>query len=191
MAENNAGPKLNKPEAYDPAHVPMTEEFDRAKWTLPPLGVVGIALVIIAVVVGIFAWRLQPQPVASGTIDDVFAVSMPDGTVMAAIKVTFSNIGSGRPLYIRSMKAKLVSSSGEKEDEAASPVDFDRYFQAFPALKAHVDQPLKVETRVPAGLKTEGSIIVTFPVSLDEFNSRKSLSVTIQPYDQKALVISK
>jgi hypothetical protein len=191
MAEDNAAPKLNKPQDYDPAHVPMTEEFDRAKWTLPPLGVVGIALVIIAVVVGIFAWRLQPQPVASGSIDDVFGVSTPDNHTMAAIKVTFSNIGRGRPLYIRSMKAKLVSSSGEYEDEAASPVDFDRYFQAFPPLKAHVDQPLKVETRVPVGMKTDGSIIVAFPVSLDEFNSRKSLSVTIQPYDQKALVISK
>jgi hypothetical protein len=192
MAENNhAAAKVNKPEAYDPAHVPMTEEFDRAKWTLPPLGVVAIALVAVMVIVGVMAWRMQPKPIASGTIDDVFAVATADGKTMAAVKITFSNIGSGRPLWIRNLKAKAVTSSGEYQDDAASAVDFDRYFQAFPALKQHVDQPLKVETRVPAGQKTQGSIIVAFPVSVDEFNSRKSLSVTIEPYDQKPLVITK
>jgi hypothetical protein len=194
MAENNAAAKKPTPPAqqpYDPAHVPMTEEFDRAKWTLPPLGVVGIALVVIAIVVGVIAWRMTPKPVASGSIDDVFAVATPDGKTMAAIKVTFSNVGSGRPLWIRNLKAKVKTASGEYEDIAASVVDFDRYFQAFPALKEHVQQPLKVETRVPAGQQTQGSIIVAFPITPDEFNNRKSLSVTIEPYDQKPLVIEK
>jgi hypothetical protein len=189
--DNRAAAKVNKPdENYDRGQVPMTEEMDSAKWTLPPLGVVAIVLVVIAVVVGVIAWRMQAQPVAAGSIDDVFAVATPDGKTMAAIKVTFSNVGNGRPLWIRGMKVKAVTSSGEYEDEAASAVDFDRYFQAFPPLKAHVDQPLKVETRVPAGLKTQGSIIVAFPVTPDEFNARKSLAVIIEPYDQKPLVIS-
>jgi hypothetical protein len=167
----------------------MTEEFDSARWTLPPLGIVAIVLVVIAVVVGLIAWSMQPKPIASGTIDEVFAVPSQDGKTMAAIKVTFSNVGSGRPLWIRNIKANVATASGNYEDEAASAVDFDRYFQAFPALKEHVQQPLKVETRVPAGLKTQGSIIVSFPVTPDEFNSRKSLTVTIEPYDQKPLVI--
>jgi hypothetical protein len=85
-----------------------------------------------------------------------------------------------------------VTSSGEHEDDnPASAVDFDRYLQAFPALKEHVDQPLKVETKVPAGLETKGSMIVAFPIPVDEFNQRKSLTVTIEPYDQKPLVITK
>jgi hypothetical protein len=94
-------------------------------------------------------------------------------------------------LWVKALRAKAVTSSGEYEDEAANAVDFDRYFQAFPTLKAHVDQPLRVETRVPAGLQTQGSLIVSFPVSVDEFNARKSLTVTIDPYDQKPLVITK
>ena len=146
---------------------------------------------MVAVIVGVVAWTLQPKPQAAGSIDDVFAVATPDGKTMATIKVTFSNVGNGRPLYIRNIKAKTVTSSGEYEDEAANAVDFDSYFQAFPPLKEHSEQPLKVETRVPAGLKTQGSVIVAFPVPVDEFNNRKSLSVTIEPYDQKALVISK
>jgi hypothetical protein len=178
-------------EDYDRGQVPMTEEMDSARWTLPPLGIVAIALVAIAVIVGVIAWQLQPKPVASGKIDDVFAVATQDGRTMAAIKVTFSNVGSGRPLWIRNLKAKVTTASGDHEDEAASAVDFDRYFQAYPALKEHVDQPLKVETRVPAGLQAQGSIIVAYPISVDEFNNRKSLTVTIEPYDQKPLVITK
>jgi hypothetical protein len=196
MAEDNASakpnkPPDNKPPDYDPAHVPMSEEFDRAKWTLPPLGVVAIALVVIAVVVGLVAWQMQPKPVASGSIDDVFAVAMADGKTMAAIKITFSNVGNGRPLWIRNIKAKVKTASGEYEDDAGSAVDYDRYFQAFPALKEHVTEPLKVETRVPAGQQKQGSIIVAFPITPDEFNSRQSLAVTIEPYDQKPLVITK
>lgn len=178
-------------ENYDRGQVPMTEEMDSARWTLPPLGVVAIALVAIAVIVGVIAWRLQPKPMASGSIDDVFAVTTQDGKTMAAIKVTFSNVGNGRPLWIRNLKAKVATASGEYEDEGASAVDFDRYFQAYPALKEHVDQPLKVETRVPAGLQAHGSIIVAYPIPVDEFNNRKSLTVTIEPYDQKPLVITK
>src|ERR1700756_803465 len=96
--KKQAAAKANEPQAYDPPHVPMTEEFDRAKWTLPPLGVVAIALVAVMVIVGVMAWRMQPKPVSSGTIDDVVAVATQDGKTMAAINVTFSNIGSGRPL---------------------------------------------------------------------------------------------
>jgi len=191
MSEKDQARVRPPQETYDAGHVPITEEMDSAKRTLPPLGVVAIALVVIAVVVALIAWKLQPKPMAAGTIDEVFAVATPDGKTMATIKVTFSNVGSGRPLWIRNLKAKTVTSSGEYEDEAASAVDFDRYFQAFPTLKAHVDQPLKVETRVPAGLQTQGSLIVAFPIPVEEFNSRKSLSVTIDPYDQKPLVITK
>lgn len=191
MAENNHATAKKANDDYDRGQVPMTEEMDSARWTLPPLGVVAIALVAVAVIVGLVAWRLQPKPVASGNIDDVFGVATQDGRTMAAVKVTFSNVGTGRPLWIRNLKVKVATASGEYEDEGASAVDFDRYFQAYPALKEHVDQPLKVETRVPAGLQAQGSIIVAFPITVDEFNNRKSLTVTIEPYDQKPLVIKK
>lgn len=169
----------------------MTEEMDRPGRTLPPLGVVAIALVVLGLIVGIIAWRTQPKPQAGGSIDDIFAVSTSDGKTMAIVKVTFRNVGQGKPLWVRNLKAKLSTQKGDFEDEAANATDFDRYFQAFPPLKEHAIDPLKVETRVPAGLEAKGSLIFAFDTPLDDFNARKSLSVIIEPYDQKPLVITK
>jgi len=44
---------------------------------------------------------------------------------------------------------------------------------------------------VPGG-RTKGTIIVSFPVSKDDFEKRKSLAVIVEPYDQpKPVVITK
>jgi hypothetical protein len=79
--------------------------------------------------------------------------------------------------------------SHEFSDDAAAPVDFERYFQAFPALKARAIAPLTVETKIPPGTDAQGTIMVSFPMTLDAFNKRKSLTVTVQPYDQRELEI--
>ena len=73
-----------------------------------------------------------------------------------------------------------------------SPADFDRYFQAFPTLKQHALTPLEREAKIDPGGRTEGTIIVAFPVTPDAFATRKSLKVTIQPYFQPVpLVLTK
>ena len=50
------------------------EEMDRAKWTLPPVKPVLIALMLVIIVVGAVAWFNRYQPPASASIDQVFAV---------------------------------------------------------------------------------------------------------------------
>ncbi|MFB3814075.1 MAG: hypothetical protein ACE14L_08175 [Terriglobales bacterium] len=144
--------------------------------------VVGVVLVIIAAIIGIFAYTMRPKPKATGAIDEAYAVALPGDNVLATIRVTFHNVG-GKPLYIRDIKGKLVAEDGnEYTDVAANAVDFDRYFRAFPDLRDHSIQPLKVEARLEPGEQTRGSVVVRFPVTLDAFNARKALSVIIQPY---------
>jgi hypothetical protein len=82
------------------------------------------------------------------------------------------------------MKADLETTDKTYSDDAASASDFDRYFQAFPALKEHALTPLKIEDKIPPGGSTQGTIVVSFPVSQDIFSKRKSLKVSIWPYDQ-------
>jgi hypothetical protein len=95
-------------------------------------------------------------------------------------------------MWIHNMKATLkTEDSQEFSDDAAAPVDFERYFQAFPALKARAIAPLTVETKIPPGAEAKGTIMVSFPIALEAFNKRKALSVTIQPYDQRAIEIKK
>ena len=193
MADENpqaTGPAVQKNADLDAGHVPMSEEFDRAKWTMPPMGVVAIVLAVIAIIVGLVSYGMRPTAAATGSIDEAFAVALPGDNVLATMKVTLNNVG-GKPLWIKNVKAKLATDKGEFEDDAANAVDFERYFLGFPDLRNHSISPLKVETKMSPGEQARGSIIVAFPVTVDQFNNRKSLTVTVVPYDQKAIVIQK
>ena len=174
----------------DAGHIPMGEEFDRAKWTLPPWQPVAIALAIVAVIVLVVVWQLSLKPLAVGSIDDVAAVQLPGDSVLVAVQVTVTNPGK-KALWIHNLKARLKTATGEFSDTAASPVDFERYFQGFPELRAHAIEPLKVETKIAPGATERGMIIVSFPVNKEAFDKRQAISVIIEPYDQRAVVITK
>jgi hypothetical protein len=168
----------------------VPDEIDSAKWSMPPWGVVGVVLLVIFVIIGIVSYLMRPLPKATGTIDAVYAVALPENNVMVTMKININNVG-GKTLYIRNIKLKLATPQGEFSDEAASAVDFPRYFQAFPDLREHTMTAIKVEDTIPPGNQLRGSVIGSFPVSLDQFNTRKSISVTIEPYDQAPFTVTK
>ncbi len=185
-------PGAKKPEVEpDRAHMPWTEEFDKPKWTLPPWQPVVVALVIVAIVAGIVAFLTRSRPPASGGIDDVVAVSVaPGDNVLVAINVSLHNT-TEKPLWIHTLHATLNTAKGDFSDNAASAVDFDRYYQGFPDLKQHALEPLKTETKIPPGGQASGTMIFGFPVTKDEFDQRKSITITVQPYDAPAVVLTK
>ena len=187
MADNKS-PRKPPPRQYDAGHVPITEEFDSAKRTLPAAAPVAIALVVVAIVIGIIAFLFRAKPVAQGGIDAVYfsePASMTNGMVL--LQVTLHNV-SGKTLYIKSITANLKTDQ-DLSDNAASPSDYDRYFIAYPDLKEHSTQPLVVETKIAPGAEQKGSVLVSFPVTKEQFDARKDLNVTIQPYDQNAIVL--
>ena len=183
-------PPVSEPAPSGGMKFDIGEEFGTAKRNLPPAKIVLIGIAVVLVVGGIMVLT-QSLPSSAGSIDDVVGVEVPNqNIVLSAINVTLRN-GGKKAMWIHSMKATLNTDSGEFSDDAASPVDFERYYQAFPALKQHAIEPLKVETKIQPGGEVKGTIMVSFPVAQDAFDKRKSLSVTIQPYDQRAVVITK
>ncbi len=166
------------------------DEFGTAQRNLPPARIVLICIVAIAVVVGILALKERPKPQGAGSIDFVAAAEVPgQNMILAAITLTLRNTAE-KPLWIHTLKAQLATADGKTfEDEAASAVDLDRYFQAFPALKESSEPPLSPETKLLAGAAQRGTIIVGFKVTKEAFDRRKSLTVTIQPYDQVLPVV--
>jgi hypothetical protein len=167
----------------------IAEEFGTAKRNLPPAKILAIVIGAAAVLLGIFAFVARAKPQGGGSIDNIAVVEIPDQhAVMLAINITLRNSGE-KPLWIHDVKAKIATDGGEFTDEAASAVDFDRYFQAFPVLKEHVLGALPPETKLPPGGQAQGTIVVSFPVMKDDFDKRKSLSVMIQPYDQPLPVV--
>jgi hypothetical protein len=172
------------------------DEFGTAKRNLPPPKVLGIGLALILVISAIVIFT-QSRPSSSGSIDEVNAIEIPgQNSVLATINVTIQNNGK-KAIWIHTMNASLETSSPDASgntkftDEAGSPADFERYFQAFPALKEHAIAPLQVETKIQPGNRASGTIMVSFPVTKDVFDKRKSISVTITPYDEIPVTLKK
>ncbi len=167
----------------------IAEEFGTAERNLPPAKIVAIVLGAAAIVLGMFAFVDRAKPQGNGSLDNIAVAEIPDQhAVMAAINVTVHNSGK-KSMWIHDIKAKLTTDGGEFTDEAGSAVDFDRYFQAFPVLKDHALAAIPPETEIPPGGQARGTIVVSFPVTKDDFDKRKSLSVAIQPYDQPLPVV--
>ena len=165
------------------------EEFGTAKRSLPPAKIVAIVLGVAAVFLGIFAFVTRAKPQGNGSVDNIAVAEIPDQhAVMVAVNITLHNSGE-KSLWVHDIKAKVTTDGGEFSDEAASAVDFDRYFQAFPVLKEHALPAIPPETKIPPGGQAQGTVVVSFPITKDDFDKRKSLSVAIQPYDQPLPVV--
>jgi hypothetical protein len=183
----NAGPA---PASDREQRIPVYEEYDKAKWTLPPPKIVGIALLIVGVVLAIVVWTQRPVATSIGSIDDVQVVEPTGGGVLVAINLTVDNKGK-RAFYVHLIKASVKTDKGDWSDDAASAVDYDRYYSAFASLKQNAIPAIKQEDKIPVGGEQKGRIIVSFATTKDDFDHRKSLTVTVDAYDQRPLVITK
>jgi hypothetical protein len=167
------------------------EEYGTAKKNLPPIKIVLIAIGIVAIVAAVAILIQRPHSLATGSITDVSSVDVAgQNIVMVALNVSLQN-RSARTYWIKTIKVSVDTPTGHFDDDAASAVDFDRYFQAFPALKEHALTPLIAETKIAPGASFSGTVVVSFPVTADDFANRKSMSITIQPYDAIPLVLTK
>jgi hypothetical protein len=166
------------------------DEFGTAKRNLPPAGIVFACIAVVAVVIGIFSYVQRSKPQGSGSIDYVNAAEVPDqNMVLVALTVTLRNTGQ-KPLWIHTVKGQLKTADDKTfDDEAASGVDFERYFQGFPALKENSQPPLPPETKVLPGAEQKGTVIFSFPVTKQAFDQRKTIVLNIQPYDQPLPVV--
>jgi hypothetical protein len=170
----------------------IDEEFGTAKKNLPPVKIIGIGIALIGVAWAIAAFVQRPRSTASGAIDEVVSVEIPNqNSVIVAINVAFQNNGT-KPFWIQTIKAEVQTTDNTFSSDAASAVDLDRYYQAFPALKQYAGTPLQREGTIDVGSQAKGTIVVSFPVTPEVFAARKLLRVTIQPYGQPVpLVLTK
>jgi hypothetical protein len=169
----SAGPTIN-----------IGEEYGTAKKNLPPVKIVLIAVGAVLVVVLIASFLKRAKPQATGHLDNVTAIEIPgQSAVLAALTFTLNN-SSDKALYVRELQGSVNTASGDSTAGAVSAVDFDRYFQAFPDLKNGAQPALAPEVRIEVGQAVTRTIIVPFPLTLDAFNQRKSVSAIIWPYNE-------
>lgn len=160
------------------------EEYGTAKKNLPPAKILLITIAAVVVVVLIASFLKRAKPQASGSLDNVAAVELPgQSSTMAALTFTIRNT-SDKVLYVRGLQGTIKPTAGDGPVEAVSAVDFDRYFQAFPALKVGAQPALSPEVKIQPGETAERTIIVVFPETLDVFNRRESVSAIVWLYNE-------
>lgn len=185
-------PPQPKPEPPDAGHVPMTEEMDSAKWSLPPVVPVLIALGIVAVLVALYALhgvKMVPRP--NGKVQGITvaeqkyesAIAPAESRVLVAVQVTMTN-PTDRPVYVQGATAAVKTDAPDAlTDDAAAASDFDRYVTAFPELKQVASTPLKLEMKIMPGETLNGTLMFGFPLSKEAFDKKKSLKIFIKLYD--------
>ena len=167
----------------------IADEFGTAKRNLPPIRILLMTIGGVLIIVGIASFLQRAKPQGAGSLDNVAVVEIPgQNSVMVALTFTLSNSGK-KSLWVHDIHGKLAASSGESTGEAVSAVDLDRYYRAFPALKANTQPALSPEDKLQPGQEVQRTVIVSFPVKLETFNQRQSVSVIIQPYDQPVPVV--
>ena len=160
------------------------EEYGTAKKNLPPAKILLITIAAVVAVVLIASFLKRAKPQASGSLDNVAAVELPGQTsTMVALNFTIRNT-SDKVLYIRGLQGTIKPATGDAPAEAVSAMDFARYFQAFPDLKVGARPALSPEVKIQPGETAERTIIVVFPVSLDVFKRRESVSAVVWLYNE-------
>jgi len=205
------GPGMKKDRAprFDAGHVPMSEELDSPRWSLPPLVPVLIAAVVLAVILGVYLLSSKQPPTSSGSAIRVVALPVhteskgsiaPGGegtldqniekrdSVLVNIALDVKN-AIGKPMYIKGVEGKLVAEKGEFNDSAAPASDYERIVQAYPQLAIPEAKPLQSESSIAANSDQRGVVIFSFPVAREDWEKRKSLQATVNFYDHAPLVI--
>jgi hypothetical protein len=164
------------------------DEFGTATRNLPPVAPVAVAIVLVAIVVAILVYVNRARPAAQASIDGIY-FSQPAGmpSPMILFAVTLRNT-SDKTLYIKDLSAAIQTDQGNQSDDAAAARDYERYIAAYPDLQGH-GHPLAVEMKIPPGATQQGTVLISPSVTKEQFDARKDATVTIQPYDQRPIVL--
>jgi hypothetical protein len=174
--------------APDAGHVPMSEEFDRAKWTLPPMVPVLIAAAAIIIVLGVVLLGTRVKSDLTGAIAKVASADQ-QGSTLAAVQIKLENKFE-KQLWLKGISAELETADGRKfRDRAAGAAESERDLRAFPQLQEAKAGPLPEELKIPSGNSYTGFTVFAFPVDKAAFDGRKSLTVRVETYDHPAIEI--
>lgn len=185
------GPQPQGSGPEPPLDFDISEEYGTARKNLPPAGIVLLCVVAVGIFIAIYALVQKAHPYSTGAIEQIVSAPVTgQDMVMVAINVSVEN-HSSKPAWIHTIQAALDTGGSQFTDDAVPAVDAQRYFEAFPDLKRQALPILTPETRLDPGSKVSGTVVVSFPVKDDAFAHRKSLRVTITPYEERPLVLEK
>ena len=94
------------------------------------------------------------------------------------------------PVYLHDMWSNLTTSSGDQQRSlAANKIDFQSVFVAYPQMASLQQQPLLRDITLQPGQSTEGLIVFHYPITKDQWDSRRSFQAVMDFTNQKNLIL--
>jgi hypothetical protein len=182
----------------DPVHEhdASAEGEDLAKGSSYMLWTVIVAFVLVSVGITLFLLSDRKPPVAAGEVTQVWAhgvhtLNTPvDANGVQSAGEVFDQVlifaqirvrnQSDQPIVLKDMLTNVDLADGPRSSYAASAIDYDRIFVAYPELSGLRSKTLVRETVVQPNQVLDGMIVSAFHVSQEQWKARKNLSFTIQ-----------
>jgi hypothetical protein len=177
-------------------HDASAEGEDLAKGSSYLLWTTLIAFVVVSVSITLFLMANRVPPVAAGDVTQVWAHGVHTITtpidangvqsageqfdqvlVLAQVRVRNQ---SKEPIVLKDMLTNATFEDGIHSSYAATALDFDRIFIAYPELKALHGKTLIRDTVLAPGQELDGTIISSFHVTKAQWAARKDLTFSIQ-----------
>lgn len=88
------------------------------------------------------------------------------------------------PIFIKDLTGTLETPEGEQTSSAVEKNDFASLYTTFPALKPLAGPPLLREIAIQPGESAEGMVLLHYPITQAQWDSRTSATVTVDLYHQ-------
>lgn len=153
------------------------------------------AAIVVTILIAAYIVTGQKPPAATGQAANVVAHMMHretsgfDASGAAMPKEEFDQVllfahlklhnQSKNPLFLRQILGNVTLDDGIHSSYAATPVDYERLFKAYPALAPLHGTPLAFDATIPAGQDIEGDVVASFRMTKAQFDARKAVDFTV------------
>ena len=178
---------------------------DLAKGTSHIVWATVIAVAVVSIAIALYMILGQKPPAATGEASQVVAHMMhretsgfdASGAVMPKEEfdqvLVFAHLKlhnqSKNPLFLHQILANVTLDDGIHSSYAATPVDYERLFAAYPDLTPLHGKPLAFDATIPSGQDVEGDIVASFRMTKAEFEARKGLDFSVSLRYQPDLTV--
>lgn len=153
-----------------------------------------VATVLVSIAVAAYIFMGEKPPAATGDILDVWAHPMHSETsgwdangaaipkeevdqVLLFTHVRLHN-QSKQPIFLHQIIANATLADGIHSSYAATPVDYERIFKAYPDLMQWHAPPISPDLTLKPGETQEGTFVCSFRMAKADWEARKALDYT-------------
>jgi len=165
-----------------------------------------IATIVVSASIAIYFIAGQKPPAATGEVVAIWAhpqhteTSGLDANGAPMAKESFDQIlvftevklhnQSKEPLFLEGALTNATLADGIHSSYAASQVDYERVFLAYPGLTVPHGTPLSTSLELAPGQTVDGTFVSSFKLTKEEWDARKSVNFSLNFKYQPSLVLT-